>query len=117
MLAYRSFNQDVSDWNIEVSVVQNFTESATTTGPDNVSIDTDARETEVATETDTALETVTQKAKKGSNGGKTNLMFIKTHKCGTSTLVNPFYLKGVRHRLNFVIHNTISHNLKLRSKM
>ena len=35
---------------------------------------------------------------------KQNLMFIKTHKCGTSTLVNTFYLYGVRRRLNFVIH-------------
>jgi hypothetical protein len=35
---------------------------------------------------------------------KKNLMFIKTHKCGTSTLVDVFYLRGVRQRLNFVMH-------------
>ena len=34
-----------------------------------------------------------------------NLMFVKTHKCGTSTLVNAFYLYGVRRRLNFVIQD------------
>ena len=34
---------------------------------------------------------------------KENFMFIKTHKCGTSSLVNVFYLLGVRRRLNFVI--------------
>ncbi|XP_063688821.1 galactosylceramide sulfotransferase-like [Bolinopsis microptera] len=32
---------------------------------------------------------------------KKNLMFIRTHKCGTSTLVDVFYLRGVRKRLNF----------------
>lgn len=32
-----------------------------------------------------------------------NLMFIKTHKCGTSTLVDMFYLFGVRRRWNFVM--------------
>ena len=46
---------------------------------------------------------------------KTNLMFIKTHKCGTSTLVNPFYLKGVRERLNYVIHTGGKHQLNLNS--
>ena len=35
---------------------------------------------------------------------KNNLMFIKTHKCGTSTLVDVFYLRGVRKRLNFVMY-------------
>ena len=49
---------------------------------------------------------------------KENLMFIKTHKCGTSTLVNTFYLYGVRHRSNFVfqtIHGTTDavHQLEL----
>ena len=34
---------------------------------------------------------------------KKNLMFVKTHKCGTSTLVDVFYLWGVRRRLNFVL--------------
>ena len=34
---------------------------------------------------------------------KMNLMFIKTHKCGTSTLVDVFYLRGVRKKLNFVM--------------
>ena len=34
---------------------------------------------------------------------KKNLMFLKTHKCGTSSLVNVFYLRGVRKKLNFVI--------------
>ena len=34
---------------------------------------------------------------------KKNFMFIKTHKCGTSSLVNVFYLLGVRRRLNFVV--------------
>ena len=35
--------------------------------------------------------------------GKTeNIFFLKTHKCGTSTLVNALYLYGVRRRLNFV---------------
>ena len=34
---------------------------------------------------------------------KENFMFIKTYKCGTSSLVNVFYLLGVRRRLNFVI--------------
>ena len=34
---------------------------------------------------------------------KKNLMFIRTHKCGTSTLVNIFYLFGVRRRLSFVM--------------
>ena len=32
---------------------------------------------------------------------KSNLMFVKTHKCGTSSLVNIFYLYGIRRRLNF----------------
>ena len=39
-----------------------------------------------------------------------NLMFIKTHKCGTSTLVNAFYLAGVRRKLNYVVQR--SHELK-----
>ena len=34
---------------------------------------------------------------------KKNFMFVKTHKCGTSTLVDVFYLLGVRRRLNFVL--------------
>ena len=34
---------------------------------------------------------------------KMNLMFIKTHKCGTSTLVDVFYLRGVRKKFNFVM--------------
>ncbi|XP_063689082.1 galactosylceramide sulfotransferase-like [Bolinopsis microptera] len=34
---------------------------------------------------------------------KNNLMFIKTHKCGTSTVTDVFYLRGVRKRLNFVL--------------
>ena len=34
---------------------------------------------------------------------KKNLMFLKTHKCGTSSLVNIFYLRGVRKKLNFVV--------------
>ncbi|XP_063683618.1 galactosylceramide sulfotransferase-like isoform X2 [Bolinopsis microptera] len=42
---------------------------------------------------------------------KKNLMFIKTHKCGTSTIVDVFYLRGVRRRLNFVM-NPYQHNLK-----
>ncbi|XP_063684643.1 galactosylceramide sulfotransferase-like isoform X2 [Bolinopsis microptera] len=37
---------------------------------------------------------------------KRNLMFIKTHKCGTSSLVNTFYLMGVRSRLNFVVQQS-----------
>ena len=36
---------------------------------------------------------------------KKNLMFIRTHKCGTSTLVNVFYLFGIRRRLNFVMNS------------
>ena len=35
-------------------------------------------------------------------GKDKNFLFIKTHKCGTSTLVNMFYLFGIRRRLNFV---------------
>ena len=34
---------------------------------------------------------------------KTNILFVKTHKCGTSTLVNMFYLYGIRRKLNFVV--------------
>ena len=34
---------------------------------------------------------------------KYNLMFLKTHKTGTSTLVNVFYLYGIRRKLNFVL--------------
>ena len=41
--------------------------------------------------------------KRSSACRKRNLMFAKTHKCGTSTLVNTFYLVGVRRRLNFVV--------------
>ena len=44
---------------------------------------------------------------------KNNLMFIKTHKCGTSTLVDVFYLRGVRKRLNFVTY-PYQHQLDLR---
>ena len=44
---------------------------------------------------------------------KKNLMFIKTHKCGTSTLVDVFYLRGVRKRLNFVMY-PYQHQLDLR---
>ena len=44
---------------------------------------------------------------------KRNLMFIKTHKCGTSSLVNVFYLFGVRRRLNYVIQREKSHQLAL----
>ena len=44
---------------------------------------------------------------------KKNLMFIKTHKCGTSTLVDVFYLQGVRKRLNFVMY-PYQHQLDLR---
>ena len=46
---------------------------------------------------------------------KRNLMFIKTHKCGTSTLVDVFYLKGVRDRLNFVMH-PYTHQLNIGAK-
>ncbi|XP_063675051.1 galactosylceramide sulfotransferase-like [Bolinopsis microptera] len=35
-------------------------------------------------------------------GKDDSFLFIKTHKCGTSTLVNMFYLFGLRRRLNFV---------------
>ena len=45
---------------------------------------------------------------------KKNLMFVKTHKCGTSTLVDVFYLRGVRHRLNFVMH-PFTHQLNVAS--
>jgi len=34
---------------------------------------------------------------------KSNLFFVKTHKCGTSTMVNIFYLYGIQRKLNFVI--------------
>lgn len=34
---------------------------------------------------------------------KENFVFVKTHKCGTSTLVSMFYLYGVRRRSNFVL--------------
>ena len=34
---------------------------------------------------------------------KENILFLKTHKCGTSSMVNIFYLYGVRRRLNFVM--------------
>ena len=44
---------------------------------------------------------------------KKNLMFIKTHKCGTSTLVDVFYLRGVRKRLNFVMY-PYQHQIDLR---
>ena len=44
---------------------------------------------------------------------KKNLMFIKTHKCGTSTLVDVFYLQGVRKRLNFVMY-PYQHQIDLR---
>lgn len=44
---------------------------------------------------------------------KENLMFVKTHKCGTSTLVNLFYLLGIRKRLNFVMH-PYTHELHMR---
>ena len=44
---------------------------------------------------------------------KMNLMFIKTHKCGTSTLVDVFYLRGVRKRLNFVTY-PYQHQIDLR---
>ena len=40
---------------------------------------------------------------------KKNLMFLKTHKCGTSTLVNMFYLFGLRRRLNFVLQSPHNH--------
>ena len=45
---------------------------------------------------------------------KKNLMFVKTHKCGTSTLVDVFYLLGVRRRLNFVMHPN-KHKIKVDS--
>ena len=32
-----------------------------------------------------------------------NLMFVKTHKCATTTLVSMFYLNGVRKRLNLAM--------------
>ena len=35
-------------------------------------------------------------------GKDKNFLFLKTHKCGTSTLVNMLYLFGIRRRLNFV---------------
>ena len=35
------------------------------------------------------------------NNNRTNFMFVKTHKCGISTLVNVFYLYGARNKLNF----------------
>ena len=34
---------------------------------------------------------------------KSNLFFVKTHKCGTSTMVNIFYLYGIQRKLNFVL--------------
>ena len=45
---------------------------------------------------------------------KKNLMFVKTHKCGTSTLVDVFYLRGVRYKLNFVMH-PFTHQLNVAS--
>ena len=63
------------------------------------------------------------KMEHSSGCGKRNLMFAKTHKCGTSTLVNTFYLVGVRRRLNFIIqykqsakHITSLHEIKLQKK-
>lgn len=35
-------------------------------------------------------------------GKEKSFLFIKTHKCGTSTMVNMLYLYGIRRRLNFV---------------
>ena len=35
-------------------------------------------------------------------GKENSFLFLKTHKCGTSTLVNMLYLFGIRRRLNFV---------------
>ena len=34
---------------------------------------------------------------------KKKLMFFKTHKCGTSSLVSVLYLYGIRRNLNFVL--------------
>ena len=48
-----------------------------------------------------------------NNQTKKNLMFVKTHKCGTSTLVNVFYLNGVRKKLNFVL-NPYAHKINLK---
>ena len=36
-------------------------------------------------------------------GKRENLLFLKTHKCGTSSMVNIFYLWAVRRRKNFVL--------------
>ena len=47
------------------------------------------------------------------NNNRTNFMFVKTHKCGTSTLVNVFYLYGARNKLNFVL-NPYTHQINLK---
>ena len=38
-----------------------------------------------------------------SSGARKNLVFIKSHKCGTSTIVSILYLAGVRRRANFLV--------------
>lgn len=35
-------------------------------------------------------------------GKEDNLLFLKTHKCGTSSIVNLFYVYGMKRKLNFV---------------
>jgi hypothetical protein len=67
------------------------------------------RSTERPVEPDDATDnSVVQGFKKVGEGlmvpkGKDkNFLFLKTHKCGTSTLVNMLYLFGIRRRLNFV---------------
>jgi len=52
--------------------------------------------------------------RKGSTSlfrNKSNLLFVKTHKCGTSTLVNMLFLYGIRRKLNFVL-NPYGHQLE-----
>ena len=77
----------------------------------------DTSENAIATLTDSDQQFELKDKPSSSNSEqmliKMNLMFIKTHKCGTSTLVDVFYLQGVRKRLNFVMY-PYQHQLDLR---
>ena len=74
------------------------------------------KESPVATITSTTNQflegTVSRQSSTTEAVVKKNLMFIKTHKCGTSTLVDTFYLFGVRRKLNFVL-NPNSHDVRV----
>ena len=59
--------------------------------------------TETEVESETPANKHTTEKVTNTELQKTNILFLKTHKCGTSSMVNLFFLFGIRRKLNFVV--------------